>query len=162
MEVITKYVHTVLATGIKKDEPLNSGVALHTLESFSDSDDLKYSPLQFSQDLDEISLNSLDIRKPAVPLIWVYNGMHYGILREASNSLLFSFKDCSKNKVFVFLMTSLKEALGVDARAVMDAIYSWYICWKLDGERATHMFHANQAFWKESLYIFDDKSMLLS
>ena len=149
-------------TAIEKDEPLDSGVVLHALESFSDSDDLKFSPSQHSQDLDEISLDSLDVRKPAAPLIRAYNGIHNGISRAASSTLSFSFKDCSESEAFVFLTASLREALGDDARDVTDETLSRYIRWKPDVERAADRFRANQAFRKENSYIFGDKPMLLS
>lgn len=150
------------ATAIEKDVPLDSGVVLHASETFSDSDDLKFSPSQLSQDLDEISIDSLDVRKPAAPLIRAYNGIHNGISRAASSTLSFSFKDCSESEAFVFLTASLREALGDDARDVTDETLSRYIRWKPDVERAADRFRANQAFRKENSYIFGDKPMLLS
>jgi hypothetical protein len=130
----------------------DSDVALEVLNSTSSFDD--DDPLKSSiSSLQELSLDSSDVRTTAVPRIRAFNGIHNGIP--------ISF---SESEAFVFLTESLRETLGDDARDVTNETLSRYMRWKPDVERAADRWRANQAFRKENSYIFDDgkKPLLLS
>lgn len=163
-DIDAEYVNHGASTNIDKpytttttfDNPRDNEVALEVLNLTSSFD---HDPLKSSvSSLQEVSLDSSDIQKPAAPLIRAFNRNQNGI------PLSFSFMDTNESEAFVFLTESILETLGDDARGVTNETLSRYMRWKPDVERAADRWRANQAFRKKNSYIFDDgkKPLLLS
>eukprot|EP00970_Alexandrium_tamarense_P015482 scaffold5185_cov198-Alexandrium_tamarense.AAC.30 len=116
-----------------------------------------YSP-QLS--LEEVDLEE-DQPESSGPIVKAFSGDN-GLSSSPHGSETQSFHKEGESEAFGFLTTTLRDALGDEAKDVHDEVLCRFIHWKPDVTRAADRFRAYQKFRKDNSYVFDDKQLLLS